>query len=184
MPRKKPEPKPIQIDSIKHADESRANIPTNELRDFVADYEHNPQMKLYPRNPDLEPQLVWKGKDEQDNQNLEIPILPIYTQEKIHPQAIIQDILDSAKKDQPGTIDLFGNDFNDLEFEQLIEFYQHIQKWKNRMILGDSLQIMASLAEKASVDRSGCVLRTSTLCISIQLYVTRMCVGRTSQAGL
>jgi hypothetical protein len=104
MPRKKPEPKPIQIDSIKHADESRANIPTNELRDFVADDEHNPQMKLYPRNPDDYPQLVWKGKDEQDNQDLEIPILPIYTQEKIHPLAIIQDILDSAKKDQPGTI--------------------------------------------------------------------------------
>ncbi len=148
MPRKKTEPKPIQIDSIKHADDSRANIPTNELRDFVADDEHNPQMKLYPRNPDLDPQLVWKGKDEQDNQDLEVPILPIYTQEKIHPQAIIQNIRESAKQDVPTTIDLFGNDFNDLEFEQLIEFYQHQQKWQNRMILGDSLQVMASLAEK------------------------------------
>jgi len=94
-------------------------------------------MKLYPRKPDLEPQLIWKGKDEQDNQD--IPILPIYTQEKIHPQAIIQDIRETAKKDQPGTIDLFGNDIN-------IKFYQHQQQ--NRLILGDSLQIMASLAEK------------------------------------
>jgi len=61
-------------------------------------------MKLYPRNPDLDPQLVWKGEDERDDQDLEIPILPIYTREKIHPQAIILDIRDSAKKDQPGTI--------------------------------------------------------------------------------
>ncbi|RKZ83929.1 MAG: site-specific DNA-methyltransferase [Candidatus Parabeggiatoa sp. nov. 1] len=148
MPRKKPEPKPIPIDSIKHADESRTNIPTKELRDFVADDEHEPKMKLYRRNPDLDPQLVWRGKDEQDSQALEVPVVPVYIQEKIHPQAIIQDIKRYAKQDQPATFDLFGSDFNGLDFEQLIEFYQHQQKWQNRMILGDSLQIMASLAEK------------------------------------
>jgi len=148
MPRKKPEPKPIQIDSIKHADESRTNIPTKELRDFVADDEQEPKMKHYPRNPDLDPQLVWRGKDEQDSNDLEVPVVPVYIQEKVHPQAIIQDIKRYAKQDQPATVDLFGSDFNDLEFDQLIEFYQHQQKWQNRMILGDSLQVMASLAEK------------------------------------
>jgi adenine-specific DNA-methyltransferase len=148
MPRKKPEPKMIPIDSIKHADESRTNIPTKELRDFVADDEHEPSIKLYPRNPDLDPQLVWRDKDDQDSHDLEVPVVPIYIQEKVHPQAIIQDIKRYAKQDKPATFDLFGNDFNGLDFEQLIEFYQHQQKWQNRMILGDSLQVMASLAEK------------------------------------
>jgi len=148
MPRKKTEPQSIPIDSIKHADESRTNIPTKELRDFVPDEELEPKMKLYPRNPDLDPQLVWRGKDEQDSQDLEVPVVPIYIQEKVHPQAIIQDIKQYAKQEQPGTFDLFGNDFNGLDFDQLIEFYQHQQKWQNRMILGDSLQVMASLAEK------------------------------------
>ncbi|HIE00896.1 MAG TPA: hypothetical protein EYP59_11515 [Thiotrichaceae bacterium] len=148
MPRKKTEPQSIPIDSIKHADESRTNIPTKELRDFVPDDELEPKMKLYPRNPDLDPQLVWRGKDEQDSQDLEVPVVPVYIQEKVHPQAIIQDIKQYGKQEQPGTLDLFGSDFNGLDFEQLIEFYQHQQKWQNRMILGDSLQVMASLAEK------------------------------------
>jgi adenine-specific DNA-methyltransferase len=148
MPRNKTEPKTIPIDSIKHAEDSRTNIPTKELRDFVADDENEPKMKLYPRHPDLDPQLVWQGKDEQDSQELEVPVVPVYIQEKIHPQAIIQEIKRYAKQDHPATFDLFGNDFNALEFEQLIEFYQHQQKWQNRLILGDSLQVMASLAEK------------------------------------
>ncbi|MEN8217276.1 MAG: hypothetical protein ABFS56_13090 [Pseudomonadota bacterium] len=120
MPRK--QHKLIQIDSIKHADESRTNIPTKELRDFVADDEHEPKMKLYPRNPDLDPQLIWRGKDEQNSQDLEVPVVPIYIQEKVHPQAIIQDLKRYAKQDNPATLDLFGNDFNDLDFDQLIEF--------------------------------------------------------------
>ncbi|RKZ65824.1 MAG: site-specific DNA-methyltransferase [Candidatus Parabeggiatoa sp. nov. 3] len=148
MPRKKTEPKTIPIDSIKHAEESRTNIPTKELRDFLADDEQEPRMKLYPRNPDLDPQLVWRGKDDQDSHDLEVPVVPVYIQEKVHPQAIIQDIKRYAKQDKPATFDLFGSDFNGLDFDQLIEFYQHQQKWQNRMILGDSLQVMASLAEK------------------------------------
>ncbi|MEN8221434.1 MAG: DNA methyltransferase, partial [Pseudomonadota bacterium] len=92
--------------------------------------------------------MVWRGKDEQDSQDLEVPVVPVYIQEKLHPQALIQDIKQYAKQDKPATFDLFGNDFNDLEFDQLIEFYQHQQKWQNRMILGDGLQVMASLAEK------------------------------------
>ncbi|MDM8562627.1 hypothetical protein QUF54_04660 [Candidatus Marithioploca araucensis] len=62
MPRKKQEPKTIPIDSIKHADESRTNIPTKELREIFADDEQ--KMKLYPRNPDLVPQLVSRAKND------------------------------------------------------------------------------------------------------------------------
>lgn len=83
--------KSIKIESIRHKDK-RTNIPTEELRDFVADDEQAPKAILYPRDPSLDPQLVWKGKDEQDQEDLSVPVVPIYIQEKIHPQAIIDSL--------------------------------------------------------------------------------------------
>jgi adenine-specific DNA-methyltransferase len=148
MPRKKND-KSTPIDSVKHQDK-RANIPTEELRDFMADDEKKPQKILYPRDPSLDPQLVWQGKDEQDSQDLEVPAVPIYIQEKIHPHAIIEDFKKQVKKEQPAEQLSLFSDFNGLEFDQLIDFYQHKDgvKWANRMILGDSLLVMNSLAEK------------------------------------
>ncbi|MGC1782217.1 MAG: hypothetical protein WA708_06845 [Acidobacteriaceae bacterium] len=75
---------PKKVESIRHKDK-RTNIPTEELRDFVADDELAPKTMLYPRDPSLDPQLVWKGKDEQDREDLAVPVVPIYIQEKIHP---------------------------------------------------------------------------------------------------
>src|SRR6266478_256363 len=87
-----PKPKsPTPVVAHKHKDK-RANIPTEELRDFVADDEKAPKAILYPRDPSLDPQLVWKGKDDQDRQPLEVPAVPIYIQEKIHPQVIIENL--------------------------------------------------------------------------------------------
>ena len=137
----------IAVDSLKHTAATRTNIPTEELRDFVAEDEAAPKTMRYPRNPDLDPQLVWKGKDEQDSADLEVPAVPIYIQEKIHPQALIEDVRASAKHGSAGTLNLFS-DFNGIEFDQLIEFYRHNQHWQNQMILGDSLLVMTSLAEK------------------------------------
>ena len=146
--KKNPDSAPtIAVDSHKHTTATRTNIPTEELRDFVAEDEAAPKTMRYPRNPDLDPQLVWKGKDEQDSADLAVPVVPVYIQEKIHPQAIIEDVRASAKRGQAGTLDLFA-DFNGIEFDQLIEFYQHNHHWSNRMILGDSLLVMSSLAEK------------------------------------
>ncbi len=136
----------IPVEHIKHKD-TRANIPTEELRDFVADEERQPQTMLYPRDPSLDPQLVWKGKDEQDRADLEVPVVPIYIQEKISPQAIIENVRQQAQKDQPAQLNLFA-DFNGLSFEDMVDFYHHEQNWTNRMILGDSLLVMTSLAEK------------------------------------
>ncbi|MBU1399367.1 MAG: site-specific DNA-methyltransferase, partial [Proteobacteria bacterium] len=103
---------------------------------------------LYPRDTSLDPQLVWKGKDEQDRADLAVPVVPVYIQEKIHPQAIIDAMprLEQPGDNQPS---LFA-DFNGgpADFEQKVEFYQHDQNWTNRMILGDSLLVMTSLAEK------------------------------------
>jgi adenine-specific DNA-methyltransferase len=145
MARKKTETsKPIT--STRHRDK-RANIPTEELRDFVAQDEQSPETIRYPRDPSLDPQLVWQGKDEQGGEDLAVPAVPVYIQEKIHPQAIVEDVRAQAKKGRPAQLGLF-DDFNGIEFEDLIEFYQHEQNWANRMILGDSLLVMTSLAEK------------------------------------
>lgn len=138
-----------EIETVKHKDK-RANIPTEELRGFLSEEEKKPQTLLYPRDPSLDPQLVWQTKDEQDSQDLEVAAVPIYIQEKIHPQAIIDDFRHQVKQEQAEQqLSLFG-DFNGLEFEKLIDFYQHKDgvKWTNRMILGDSLSVMGSLAEK------------------------------------
>ena len=72
--------------------------------------------------------------------------MPIYIQEKIQPQAIVEDIRATARGDS-NQLNFFS-DFNGIEFEDLIDFYQHEQNWSNRMILGDSLLVMNSLAEK------------------------------------
>ncbi|WP_067336193.1 site-specific DNA-methyltransferase [Stappia indica] len=97
-----------------------------------------------------EAQLVWRGKDTQDWSDLIVQAPPLYIQEKIHPKAIIDDLKrqtearNEADNDAP---DLFA-DFNGIDLEAKTEFYQHDQHWANRMILGDSLQVMASLAER------------------------------------
>ncbi|MEL7625587.1 MAG: site-specific DNA-methyltransferase [Anaerolineaceae bacterium] len=144
-----------EISSFKHQDK-RVNIPPQELSAFLRDEEMAPKTMLYPRDPSLDPQLVWKGKDEQDQKDLAVPSVPIYIQEKIQPQAIIENVRKQAGKvghrlSEPETeylqLDMFG-DFNHIEFEDLVEFYEHEQNWSNRMVLGDSLLVMNSLAEK------------------------------------
>jgi adenine-specific DNA-methyltransferase len=137
------------VESFRHAD-CRKNNPTEELRDFVVADEAKPPKMLYPRDPSLDPQLVWKGKDDQDREPLEVDVVPIYIQEVIEPRVII-DAIQSWKTTRPdngGFLPGFFDDFDAMEFERKVEFYQHDQHWANRMILGDSLQVMTSLAEK------------------------------------
>lgn len=136
----------IPIETNVHKDR-RANIPTEELRDFVEDDENKPKTILYPRDPSLDPQLVWKGKDEQDSKDMAVLSVPIYIQEKIHPKYLIEDLRAQSNKGKPAQVSLFA-DFNGINFDQMVEFYQHDQNWSNRMILGDSLLVMTSLAEK------------------------------------
>ncbi len=147
MPKKRTADKQIPVETLRHKDK-RTNIPTEELRGFVAEEEKKPKTVLYPRDPSLDPQLVWKGKDEQDQKDLAVPAVPIYIQEKIHPQVIIENIRAQAKKDSgQEQLPLFA-DFNGIKWEDLVDFYKHEQNWSNRMILGDSLMVMTSLAEK------------------------------------
>lgn len=141
-----------QIAALKHKDK-RKNIPTEELRDFVKEAEQKPKDVVFPgllyaRDPSLDPQLVWKGKDEQDRTSLTVPSIPIYIQEKIHPHAIIENLRAESKRAKPDDQLQFFSDFNGIPFEDLIDFYHHDANWANRMILGDSLLVMTSLAEK------------------------------------
>lgn len=98
-------------------------------------------------------QLVWRGKDTQDWSDLIVQVPPLYIQEKIHPKAIIDDLKrrsESNREAENDAPDLFA-DFNGIAPDARAEFYQHDQHWSNRMILGDSLQVMASLAERESL---------------------------------
>ncbi len=141
-------PSGVRVDATVHRKAHRTNIPTAELEAFAEEHEKKPKTLLYPRDLSLDPQLVWKGKDEQDRSDLAVPAVPIYIQEKISPQALIEELRAERKRNaSEQQVDLFGA-FNGLEFEQLVDFYQHNQQWTNRMVLGDSLLVMASLAEK------------------------------------
>jgi adenine-specific DNA-methyltransferase len=157
MAKKKPSSKETtkSVETITHTEDKRKNIPTIEYRSMVGEDQQSPIPVRYPRNPDLDPQLVWRGKDEQDWSDLVVHTPPLYIQEKVHPKVLIDDLVrqtEKSKWESEGSkmvqLDLFS-DFNGVpEGDAKTEFYQHDQNWSNRMILGDSLQVMASLAER------------------------------------
>lgn len=151
MARKVPVTKAVT--SLKHDEATRKNIPTAEFESLVQISEKKAVQVAYERrNRDLDPQLVWRGKDELDWSDLVVPAPPLYIQEKVHPKALIDELLRDTRerRHEAGEImpDLFA-DFNGIpKGVDKTEFYQHEQNWSNRMILGDSLQVMASLAER------------------------------------
>ncbi len=141
------------VETFKHTAASRKHIPTAEFQSVLSEEQQDPILVAYERrNPDLDPQLVWRGKDMQDWSDLVVQAPPIYIQEKVHPKVLIDDLRKQTealeKEGKPQQIDMFA-DFNGLPSEAAkTEFYQHEANWSNRMILGDSLQVMASLAER------------------------------------
>ena len=144
--------KPKQVAALTHEEASRKNIPTAEHQAVLAEDDREPVPVTYERrNRDLDPQLVWRGKDEQDWQSLVVPAPPLFIQEKVKPKVLIDDLVRRSKEEQAEAepqVDMFA-DFNGLPDENArTEFYQHDASWTNRMILGDSLQVMASLAER------------------------------------
>jgi len=155
---------PLNVGTLTHGKARRKNIPTAEYQSVMQKEEQSPVRVAYGRgaaglekekagrNRDLDPQLLWRGKDEQDWSDLVVQAPPLYIQEKVHPKVLIDDLLrrtEQARAQQPNfQIDLFA-DFNGLPDESArTEFYRHDANWSNRMILGDSLQVMASLAER------------------------------------
>jgi adenine-specific DNA-methyltransferase len=144
---------PKVVEALKHEEAKRKNIPTAEYQSVLRESEKGSVRVAYERrNRDLDPQLVWRGKDELDWSDLVVNAPPLYIQEKVHPKALVDDLLRETqeRKHDAGqtTADLFA-DFNGIpKGVDKTEFYQHDQNWSNRMILGDSLYVMASLAER------------------------------------
>ena len=155
---------PLGIETLTHTEATRKNIPTAEYQSVMQKEQQTPIRVAYERtivgltdeknrrSRDLDPQLVWRGKDEQDWSDLIVHAPPLYIQEKVHPKALIDDLRQqtqrAAQAESGSMADLFA-DFNGLPNDAAkTEFYQHDAHWANRMILGDSLQVMASLAER------------------------------------
>ena len=162
-----------QVKSLTHEQKKRLNIPTLEMESLLGKDEAKPEKirynrrnnphknpELYERNMDLDPQLVWQGKDKEDEHPLDVNAVPIYVQEKIHPQAIIEELRRHAAKNKQENIipNLFADYEGELDLEAKLEFYAHAMRWTNRMILGDSLLVMNSLANKED-------LRSKVQCI-------------------
>lgn len=147
---------PLSVETLKHEDAKRKNIPTAEYQSVMKKEQQTPVRVAYPRerearNRDLDPQLLWRGKDEQDWSDLVVHAPPLYIQEKVHPKVLIDDLKRQTERAQisdESQFDMFA-DFNGLPNEDAkTEFYAHDAHWANRMILGDSLAVMASLAER------------------------------------
>jgi adenine-specific DNA-methyltransferase len=159
----------VTVATLTHGDATRKNIPTAEYQPVMQKAEQDPVPVTYERggagfdkekgqrNRDLDPQLIWRGKDQQDWSDLVVNAPPLYIQEKIHPKVLIDNLLRQSKNPalcgrgaggEGEQIDMFA-DFNGIPKDaDRTEFYRHDQNWSNRMILGDSLQVMASLAER------------------------------------
>src|SRR5665647_895679 len=137
------------VESFAHSD-TRMNIPTADAESFVPDDVAAPVTTRWPRNTALDPQLLWKGKDEQA-EVLEVPTPPIFIQEKIDPRALIENLRRTAEhpEDEPEATLFEG--FDGLDPWESVEYYKHQANWSNRMILGDSLAVMASLAERENL---------------------------------
>ena len=140
------------VETLTHDEARRRNLPSAEHQPLMREEEQTPVRVAYERrNRDLDPQLVWRGKDEQDLADLAVNAPPLYIQERVHPKALIDDLMRQSHNGQTSDkyqTDMFA-DFNGLPSEDAkTEFYQHDANWSNRMILGDSLQVMASLAKR------------------------------------
>lgn len=140
---------PRTVGAITHADK-RANLPTADphAQDFVTPEIEQPIPVRFERDPTLDPQLVWKGKDILDSEVFIAHASPIYIQEKIDPRVIIENLRRTAEHpEEEPELTLFDA-FDGLDELELVDFYHHHANWSNRMILGDSLNVMASLVER------------------------------------
>jgi adenine-specific DNA-methyltransferase len=142
---------PTEVAAYDH-DEKRANIPTADAAvDFFDEHAAKLPPLRYPRDPSLDPQFVWRGKDAQDGEDLVVDAPPIYIQEKISPQALIENLRKTAKAGEVEPEVTLFDLYDELDDLSQVEFYQHEESWKNRMILGDSLQVMGSLTEREAL---------------------------------
>ena len=81
------------VATLQHKDAKRKNIPTAEFQPVLKEEHQNPlRVEIERRNPDLDPQLVWRGKDDRDWSDLVVHAPPLYIQEKVHPKVLVDDL--------------------------------------------------------------------------------------------
>jgi adenine-specific DNA-methyltransferase len=133
-----------QIDAYTYPDHDRANNPPVGMARY--DTAASPEAK-YAYDPHIDPSLQWAGKAE--GTSFEVPTSSIHVHEVIKPHKIIRAVqtLRDDYVDPQGS--LFESDVERAKRRNdAIEFYQHKDKWTNRLIAGDSLVIMNSMLEK------------------------------------
>src|SRR4029079_15411762 len=140
---------PKQVETIVHEGDRRTHLPPAEYQaDAPEDVKAPIRVAIERRNRDLDPQLVWRGKEQQDERDLEVWAPALWVQEKIHPKVLIDDLIRESKKGAPESDSFqssFFADFNGVEEGvDKYDYYKHDANWTNRMILGDSLQVMSS----------------------------------------
>ncbi|WP_448612145.1 site-specific DNA-methyltransferase [Geodermatophilus sp. URMC 60] len=137
------------VEAIQHADK-RVNLPTADAQDFIDPEVEEIKHLRWDRDPSLDPQLVWRGKDDVAEELLaDAP--PIYIQEKIDPRVLVENLRQTAAEGQEEPEATLFDTFDGLDELDLVDFYRHPANWSNRMVLGDSLPVMASLAERESM---------------------------------
>ncbi len=149
MPAKRKPTGPTPVEAIRHGDK-RSNIPTADAHDFIDPSIEAIHQVRFQRDPTLDPQLIWRGKYDggPSDDELVTDAPPIYIQEKIDPRVLVENLRTTAAQGEPEPeLTLFEN-FDGLGELDLVDFYRHQANWSNRMILGDSQQVMASLAER------------------------------------
>jgi adenine-specific DNA-methyltransferase len=146
---------PTPVEAIEHRD-TRVNLPTADaVEDFGTPELEAIRTVALARDPSLDPQLIWKGKypdgDPAAGGDLTVDAPPIYIQEKVDPRVLVENLRKTAARGEPEPeLSLFES-FDGLDELDMIEYYQHQAHWSNRMILGDSLQAMASLADREAL---------------------------------
>lgn len=121
------------VETLTHEEAHRKNIPTAEFQSVMRAEEQAPKQVKFERgtgavslqeekarrNRDLDPQLVWRGKDEQDWSDLVVSAPPLYIQEKVHPKVLVDDLVrqSAAAAEPPDQYSLFA-DFNGLPSEE------------------------------------------------------------------
>ena len=162
---KKPAATPIE-DYEMHGEFSRPTLPTGEYSgiateellgrptpnvSYSLERTDAPDLseEFAARDSDLDPQYIWRGKQPGGAATLETAAPFIYQQEKIFPRLLIEEMKrqTAIRRDAAGAQLTFAALSEDFDPNARPSFYEHEEGWKNRMILGDSLQVMASLAE-------------------------------------
>jgi adenine-specific DNA-methyltransferase len=128
------------VDDYRHTHVNRLNIPDAGLLQYV-DRDEAAVIDMDPRS---DPVLQWVKKDPRD---LVIPAPTLYTHESLSAMAVMSSI-----RREPAQPQLF--DDPDLDRTQKVQAYEHPVKWRNRLILGDSLQVMGSLLERERMAES------------------------------